>query len=69
MNVTTGWCVSPTSFVVANDDIVFMSNLPGGSFLGLIGRTTNWFCSDGCHSKNRIVLISSSNDGEAGSNT
>ena len=30
----------------------------------LIGRITNWFCSDGCHSKNRIVLISSSNDGE-----
>jgi len=30
MNVTTGWFVSPTLLVVASDDIVIMSNLPGG---------------------------------------
>ena len=34
MNVTTGWFVSPTLLVVASDDIVIMSNLPGGTVPG-----------------------------------
>ena len=30
MKVSAGWCVPPTSLVVASDDIVILADFPGG---------------------------------------
>ena len=57
MKVSVGWCVPPTSLVVASDDIVILAGFPGGASSrysksnGKVWEMMAW------RSKNRILLI------------
>ena len=56
MKVSAGWCVPPTSLVVASDDIVVLAGFPGGPVPRTQSRTSK-LAMMAWRSKSQILLI------------
>ena len=61
MKVPAGWCVPPTSLVVASDDIVVLAGFPGGRS-SRYSKSNVKVSDDGLAFEESDITYSSSND-------
>ena len=61
MKVPAGWCVPPTSLVVASDDIFILADFPGGTN-SRYSESNVKVCDDGLAFEESDITYSSSND-------